>query len=96
MSPITVKERVYNVLFEPISGGYRITAPAFTDLEIECQCQSLEEGREIARYALKEYIGILTKHHQPIPNNDDSSPQEMIKSGFSERIGVYLFTESQE
>ncbi len=93
MSPINVKEYFYTVFFEPNpSGGYTITAPVFPDLEIDCECKSLEEAREVARHALKEYLGILTKHHQPIPK--EQNPPQKDTKGFTERIGVYLFLES--
>ncbi len=95
MSPINVKEYSYTVFFEPVpAGGYTITVPVFPDLEIDCECESPEEAREIARHALKEYLGILTKHNQSIPE-EENPPQKNTK-GFTERIGVYFFSEVRE
>lgn len=94
MSPIAVKEYFYTVFFELTKPGkYMITVPVFADLEIECECKSRDEAKEIARYALKEYLEVLTKHNQPIPEEEISLQKKPTPAGFTERIGVYLFTE---
>lgn len=94
MSPVIVKEYYYTVFFEPADPGkYLITVPVFADLEIECECDSREEAKEIARHALKEYLGLLTKHKQPIPEEEIPPQKKLTPMGFSERVGVYLFIE---
>lgn len=56
----------YTVLFEPAAeGGYTVTVPMLPGVITEGD--SLEEARGRAKEAIRGYLKVLQKYHEPIP-----------------------------
>ncbi|MER3447498.1 MAG: hypothetical protein C4291_11970 [Candidatus Dadabacteria bacterium] len=88
MSPVSVKEYFYTVFFNRApEGGYIITVPALAEFSVETD--DLEEVREIARYAIRDFLDGLIKNGESIP--EEKVPPKENPSFFSERIGVQVF-----
>ncbi len=88
MSPISVREYFYTVFFNRVpGGGYIITVPALAEFSVETD--DLEEAREIARYAIRDFLDGLIKNGESIP--EEKVPPKENQGFFSECIGVQIF-----
>lgn len=73
----------YTVLFEPAAeGGYTVTVPILPGVITEGD--TLREARARAKEAIRGYLKVLRKHHEPIPRERGAEFERPI----TERVAV--------
>ena len=83
MSPVTLKEYFYTVVFNRAQeGGYIVTVPALAEFSVETD--DLEEAREITRHAIRDFLEGLIKSGESIP--EEKIPAKENQGFFSERV----------
>ena len=73
----------YTVLFDPAAeGGYTVTVPMLPGVITEGD--TLKEARSRVKEAIRGYLKVLRKHHEPIPRERGAEFQRPI----TERVAV--------
>ena len=73
----------YTVLFEPAAeGGYTVTVPMLPGVITEGD--TLKEARGRVKEAIRGYLKVLRKHHEPIPRERGAEFEPPI----TERVAV--------
>jgi antitoxin HicB len=73
---VTARHYRYTALFEPAEeGGYVVTCPSLPGLVTEGE--TLEDAREMAAEAIRDYVETLSEEGLPIPP-EDAHPRASI------------------